>query len=87
MGPAGCFCSRLGALEAPSPVPGSFWKNRFLCEQSGQDRGRGAQGQVATVQALRAAWSQGLLDLAGWSACTVDGLPPSLSLPVPRAEA
>lgn len=87
VGPAGSFCSRLGALEAPSPVPGSFWKNRFLCGQSGQDRGRGARGQAATVQVLRAVWSQGLLDLAGWFTCTLEGLPPSLSLWVPGAEA
>ena len=62
MGPVGGFCSRLGALEAPSPLPGSFWKNRFLCVQ---DRGRGAQGQVATMQVLRAAWSQGLFGPRG----------------------
>ena len=47
-GPAGSLCSRLGALESPSLVPVTFWKNCFLgalCGQSGRGASREARGQ------------------------------------------
>lgn len=85
--PCGEFLFQAGSSGGPLPGPRLILEEPLPLWAEWARQRRGARGQAATVQVLRAAWSQGLLDLAGWFTCTLEGLPPSLSLWVPGAEA